>query len=60
MPRAFWNNQMIADAPPAAIQRVEGNIYFPPVCGETRILASQRIAYPLPMEGGSELLQCRG
>ncbi len=30
MPRAFWNNRIIADAPSAAIHRVEGNVYFPP------------------------------
>lgn len=30
MPIAIWNNQVIAEAPATAIQRVEGNVYFPP------------------------------
>jgi uncharacterized protein (DUF427 family) len=30
MPRAIWNNQVIAEAPSNEIHRVEGNIYFPP------------------------------
>ncbi|MFZ5524287.1 MAG: DUF427 domain-containing protein [Pseudomonadota bacterium] len=29
MPRAIWNNQVIAEAPSNAIHRVECNIYFP-------------------------------
>jgi len=30
MPKAIWNNQVIAEAPSSDIHRVEGNIYFPP------------------------------
>lgn len=30
MPKAIWNNQVIAEAPASEIQRVEGNVYFPP------------------------------
>ena len=30
MPRAIWNNQVIAEAPSNEIHRVEENIYFPP------------------------------
>ncbi|MDP2761106.1 MAG: DUF427 domain-containing protein [Sideroxyarcus sp.] len=30
MPRAIWNGQVIAEAPASDIQRVEGNVYFPP------------------------------
>ncbi|WP_347985782.1 DUF427 domain-containing protein [Methylomonas sp. AM2-LC] len=30
MPRAIWNDQVIAEAPLNEIQQVEGNIYFPP------------------------------
>lgn len=30
MPRAIWNNQVIAEAPSTEIHRVEGNVYFPP------------------------------
>ena len=30
MPRAIWNNQVIAEAPANEIYRVEGNVYFPP------------------------------
>jgi uncharacterized protein (DUF427 family) len=29
MPRAIWNNQVIAEAPAKEIHRVEGNVYFP-------------------------------
>lgn len=29
MPKAIWNNQVIAEAPGAEIQRIEGNVYFP-------------------------------
>ena len=30
MPRATWNGALLADAPPDAVQIVEGNEYFPP------------------------------
>ena len=30
MPKAVWNNQVIAEAASADIHRVEGNVYFPP------------------------------
>jgi uncharacterized protein (DUF427 family) len=29
MPRAIWNNRVIAEAPSSEIHRVEGNVYFP-------------------------------
>lgn len=29
MPRAIWNDQVIAEAPGNEIHRVEGNVYFP-------------------------------
>lgn len=29
MPKAIWNNQIIAEAPSNQIHRVEGNVYFP-------------------------------
>lgn len=29
MPKAIWNNQVIAEAPASEIHRVEGNVYFP-------------------------------
>ena len=29
MPKAIWNNQVIADAPANAIHRIEWNVYFP-------------------------------
>jgi uncharacterized protein (DUF427 family) len=28
MPKAIWNNQVIAEAPGDVIHRVEGNVYF--------------------------------
>ncbi|HEX7642657.1 MAG TPA: DUF427 domain-containing protein [Noviherbaspirillum sp.] len=30
MPRAIWNGAVIAEAPPEAVETVEGNTYFPP------------------------------
>lgn len=30
MPKAIWNNQVIAEAPANEVHRVEGNVYFPP------------------------------
>lgn len=30
MPRATWNGAVLAEAPPEALQIVEGNVYFPP------------------------------
>jgi len=29
MPQAIWNGAVIAEAPPEAVETVEGNIYFP-------------------------------
>ena len=29
MPKAIWNGTVIADAPAAAVEIVEGNVYFP-------------------------------
>jgi uncharacterized protein (DUF427 family) len=29
MPKAVWKGQVIADAPDDAVERVEGNVYFP-------------------------------
>jgi len=29
MPKAIWNNQVIAEASAGQIHRVEGNVYFP-------------------------------
>lgn len=31
MPRAIWNDVVLAEADPSAVKVVEGNIYFPPV-----------------------------
>ena len=30
MPQAIWNGAVIAEAPPEAVETVEGNTYFPP------------------------------
>lgn len=30
MPRAIWNDQVVAEAPASRCERVEGNVYFPP------------------------------
>lgn len=29
MPKAIWNNRVLADAETSVIHRVEGNVYFP-------------------------------
>ncbi|MDD4979134.1 MAG: DUF427 domain-containing protein [Gallionella sp.] len=38
MPRAIWNDQVIAEAPASEIHRVEGNVYFPPTAVNTEFL----------------------
>ncbi|MBI5891677.1 MAG: DUF427 domain-containing protein [Nitrosomonadales bacterium] len=38
MPRAIWNNRVIAEAPSEQIHRVEGNIYFPPAAVKREFL----------------------
>jgi uncharacterized protein (DUF427 family) len=38
MPKAIWNNQIIAEAPLTEIRRVEGNIYFPPAAVKREFL----------------------
>lgn len=30
MPRATWKGAVLAEAPEARVERVEGNVYFPP------------------------------
>lgn len=40
MPRAIWNNQVIAEAPVSKIHRVEGNVYFPPSAVKREFLRS--------------------
>lgn len=40
MPKAIWNNQIIAEAPSTQIHRVEGNIYFPPAAVKREFLRS--------------------
>jgi uncharacterized protein (DUF427 family) len=38
MPKATWNGAVLADAGADEIERVEGNVYFPPVAVEKRFL----------------------
>lgn len=38
MPKAIWNNQVIAEAPSSEIHRIEGNIYFPPAAVKREFL----------------------
>lgn len=40
MPKAIWNNQVIAEALERDIQRVEGNVYFPPSAVRREFLRS--------------------
>lgn len=51
MPRAFWNNRIIADAPSAAIHRVEGNIYFPPSAVKREYLRPSKLRTHCPWKG---------
>jgi len=38
MPKAIWNNQVVAEAPANEIHRVEGNVYFPPTAVKKEFL----------------------
>lgn len=42
MPKAIWNKQVIAEAPAGQIQRVEGNVYFPPAAVKREFLRASR------------------
>ena len=59
MPRAIWNNHIIAQAP---LQRfIAWKKYLLPACrGEARIPPTKRRTYRLSIKGRSELLQRRG
>ncbi len=38
MPKALWNGAVIAEADADAVERVEGNVYFPPQAVDRRYL----------------------
>ncbi|AKJ69907.1 MAG: DUF427 domain-containing protein [Burkholderiales bacterium] len=40
MPRAIWNGVVIAEAPADEVERVEGNVYFPPGTVDPAVLQS--------------------
>jgi uncharacterized protein (DUF427 family) len=42
VPKATWNGAVLAQAPASAVQRVEGNVYFPPAAlDRTRVRESR-------------------
>jgi len=51
MPRALWNNQIIAEAPSDEIHRVEGNIYFPPAAVKREFLQPSNSHTHCPWKG---------
>jgi uncharacterized protein (DUF427 family) len=51
MPRAIWNNRIIAEAPSADIHRVEGNIYFPPAAVKREFLQPSDAHTHCPWKG---------
>jgi uncharacterized protein (DUF427 family) len=51
MPRATWNDALLADAPPAQVELVEGNVYFPPDTVERRYLRESATHTVCPWKG---------
>jgi uncharacterized protein (DUF427 family) len=42
MPKATWNGATLAEAPACDVQRVEGNVYFPPAAVDRRFLVESQ------------------
>lgn len=51
MPTATWNGAILAEADEDAIERVEGNVYFPPEAIERRYLRDSRTHTVCPWKG---------
>ncbi len=51
MPRAIWNEKVIAQADDGAVQRVEGNVYFPPDKVDRALLKSSDTHTVCPWKG---------
>lgn len=51
MPKAIWNNRVIAEAPAAEIHRVEGNVYFPLSAVKQEFLRPSEMLSSCPWKG---------
>ncbi|MCC6208571.1 MAG: DUF427 domain-containing protein [Gammaproteobacteria bacterium] len=51
MPKALWNDQVIAEAPVNEIVRVEGNVYFPPAAVKQEFLRASDTHSRCPWKG---------
>jgi uncharacterized protein (DUF427 family) len=51
MPRAIWNGAVLAEAAADAVQRVEGNVYFPPEAVDRTYLRESRTHTVCPWKG---------
>ena len=51
MPRALWNDRVIAEADSAAVQVVEGNTYFPPSALKREYFADSATTSTCPWKG---------
>lgn len=51
MPRAIWNDQVIAEAPAGEIHHVEGNVYFPPSAVKREFLQTSDTHTLCPWKG---------
>ena len=51
MPKAIWNNKVIAETPDNEILRVEGNAYFPPSVLKREYLRSSDTHTSCPWKG---------
>jgi uncharacterized protein (DUF427 family) len=51
MPRATWNDTVLAEAPTEATQLVEGNVYFPPDAIHTELFRPSETHTVCPWKG---------
>ncbi|HEU4622206.1 MAG TPA: DUF427 domain-containing protein [Burkholderiaceae bacterium] len=51
MPKARWNNEIIAEAPDIAVRIVENNVYFPPEAVRTEFLRPSTTHTECPWKG---------
>jgi uncharacterized protein (DUF427 family) len=51
MPKATWNNVLLASADAAEVQHVEGNVYFPPSAVDPRYFRDSATHTVCPWKG---------
>ncbi len=51
MPKATWNNALLATADPAEVKQVEGNVYFPPAAIDRRYFRESATHTVCPWKG---------